>query len=215
MKTALLLLATLIALPAIATDRTRLLTLDFGTQTLEIAGMTPGATVYVYGLARESHAWTANIVPRQMRLTDNDLDGAVVWNFEKNVPLRSVWFAVELGSGKRGASAPAAYPAHAIDLTSTYVSRNSSGAVEQVSFSGSLIECVVVRPSNGNVWGASVAADGSGNRSTEKGKVAFLMSDLAGRHGTTAPAPAVLDAGDVLFVLNSFNSEYGVTEGGI
>lgn len=215
MKNILLLLMTLLTVPALATDKPKQLSISFGAQTLEIAGVTPGATVFIYGLARESHAWVANIVPRETRLTDDDHNGAIAWNFEKNVPLRSVWFAVELGSGKYAAAAPNKYPARAIDLTSTHVARNSSGAIEEVSFSGSLVDCVVVRPANGNIWGATVAAHSSGDRSTAKRRVTFLISDLQGRQGTSAPAPSALDPNDVLFVLNSFQGEYGVAMGGL
>jgi hypothetical protein len=200
---------------AFATDRTRLLTLEFQPNALKIAGVTPGATVFIYGLAREAGAWTTNVVSRETRLNDGDQDGAIHWNFEKPLPWRSIWLAVELGSGKYGAGAPAGYPARRLDLTGSHLGRDKSGAVEQVSFTGTMIECLVIRPGDGNVWGGTIMAGSSDDRSTEQGTVTFLTQGLQPHHGTTIDAPAALEPADVVLVLNSFSAEYGVAQGGI
>jgi hypothetical protein len=211
----LLLFVHLSAFAAFATDRTRSLTLEFQPHALKIAGVTPGATVFVYGLARETGAWTTNVVSRETRLTDADEDGAIDWIFEKPLPWRSIWVVVELSSGKYVAGAPAGYPAHRLDLTGAHLGRGKTGLVEQVSFPGTMIGCVVIRPSDGNVWGGTVIAGSSGDLSLEHGTVIFRTAGLQPHHGTTIDAPAELDPADVVFVLNSFHAEYGVAQGGL
>jgi hypothetical protein len=214
MRRVLEVLLFVLTLPCAIGAQADTITFQFGAQTVEINGVTPRATVYIYGLAREPKGWTTSIVPRETKLRDDDGDGRIIWDLERPFPWRSVWFAVELESGNYGAAAPKEYTTRRIDLTSTHLKKDAAGEVQQLALGGSMIEFIVVRPKSGEVWGATVASRGSQDEGTEVGKVALSVLKLQPRDASSGPAPKSLKKDDVIFALNSFKAEYGVARVG-
>lgn len=215
MKAAFLMLLAILTLPvALRAQAASALAIVFQPQSLEVTGVTPRATVYIYGLAREPKGWTTNIVPRETRLRDEDGDGRIVYDLRQPFPWRSVWLAVELDSGSYVAAAPAEYQTHRIDLTSTHLKKDAAGDVLQLAFDGSTIEFIVVRPKTGDVWGATVLSRGADDEGAEVGKVTLSVLKLQPRDGSSGPAPKGLKKDDVIFVVNSFRAEYGAARVG-
>jgi hypothetical protein len=199
---------------AYAAESAKPLTITFGPSSVEIGGLTPKATAYVYGLAREPKGWTTSIVAREARLRDDDGDGRVSYQIAGVFPWRSVWLAVELEGGNYGTGAPPAYRVERTALTSTHLKKDATGEVLQLSFDGSLVECIVVRPKGSDVWGATIMSRGALDEGTEVGKVTLSALKLQPRSGTIAAAPKSLKKDDVIFVLNSFRGAYGVARVG-
>lgn len=200
--------------PRLAGQPAKPLTITFGSSSVAVAGVTPKATVYIYGLAREPKGWSTSVVAREVRLRDDDGDGSVVYEIAGTFPWRSVWLAAELEGGAYAAAAPPAYRAQRVGLTSTQLKKDAAGEVLQLTFDGSLVECIVVRPKTGEVWGVTLVSRGPEDEGTEVGKVTLSVLKLQGRSGTTAPAPKSLKKDDLVFVLDSFRAVYGVARVG-
>lgn len=199
---------------AFAAESAKPLTITFGSSSVEIGGLTPKATAYLYGLAREPQGWTTSVVAREVRLRDDDGDGRVSYEIAGAFPWRSVWLAVELDGGNYGAAAPSSYRTERVDLTSRHLKKDASGEVLQLAFDGTIIECIVVRPKSSDIWGATIVSRGTLDEGTEVGKVTLSALKLQPRSGTAASAPKSLKKDDVIFVLNSFRGTYGVARVG-
>lgn len=215
MKCALALLFVLIAPAVFAAGDAVPLSMVFGAESIEIAGVTPKANVYVYSLAREPKERTTHVVPRFTRLADDDGDGRVRWDLDVPLPWRSIWLAVDLSNGNYAVAAPPAYTrAHRVDLTSEHLKKDAAGEVQQMVFGGSMVEMIVVRPRTEMVWAATVTLRGTEDEATEPGRVALSALNLRPQPPATEPAPKSLKKDDVIFLLNSFKAEYGVARVG-
>lgn len=190
-------------------------TLGFSGSSIEVQGVTPNGTVYLYGLAREPRGFITAVVPHETRLRDEDGDGRVVLELAPPFPWRSIWFAVDLESGNFAAGTPAEYVTAArIDFTSSNLKHDAAGDVEELAFDGGIVELIAVRPKTGEVWGASVLSRGGRDRGTETGKVTLPALDFDRRAGTTDPAPKKLKKGDVIFAMSSFRAKYAAARVG-
>lgn len=69
-------------------------------------GITPKGQAVWFSVAREISRRSIDVVPRHAVTADEDADGAVRLELGQEVPLRSVWFAVDLATGETAVAAP-------------------------------------------------------------------------------------------------------------
>src|SRR5215213_2362315 len=133
------------ALGALAAEPSPPLTVAFGSNSIVVTGIEPGATIYLYSLAREPKGYYTSILPREKMLSDENRDGRVEWDLQAPLPWRSIWFVVDMASGKYVAAVPPQYhQARRIALTADHLKRDGAGEIVQFGFPGSVVECVVV-----------------------------------------------------------------------
>ena len=143
--------------------------------------------------------------------------GRVDYPLGRSVPTRSIWLAVDLTSGLAATATPAGYAARAVELDRRHLKKDVNGDVAKLSYEGMVVDFVVVRPGDG-VWGAPVglhaqkdeSADGSNPGAADQHRPVISVVHLEPRAGTTAPPPAKLKNGDVVFIMNSYTSEYSL-----
>jgi len=188
--------------------------LVFSANTVTVTNVTPGADVYLYSVSREAMGYYNNIVTREEVLHDTVKAGHVDYALKTPLAKRSIWFAVDLSSGLAVAGAPPGYPARQVTLDEHQLKKNAGGEVQQLSFDGTLVDIVVVRPGEG-MWGGPVGLHAKNDENGKNGggnDRAPLISaaNLESRGGTKAPAPPKLKNGDVVFMMNSWGAQYGV-----
>ena len=95
----------LFAVPVAAADPPAL---SFELEAVVARGISPRGQAVWFSVAREISRQSINVVPRYEIVTDEDGDGAVRLELGKEVPLRSIWFAVDLATGETGVATPEA-----------------------------------------------------------------------------------------------------------
>lgn len=172
-----------------------------------VSGVTPSATVYGFSMARENGIGLVNVVPRDVLLQDSG-SGQVEWSLGETIPTRSIWFAADLVSGAYATGAPADYGiANVLTLTDRHLIK-TGGVVTQLGADGNLVEFIVVRPGTG-VWRTGVSDGGDLDEDSQPNSVAISVANLQPVAGTVNPAPSQLQAGDIVFLVNSYAATYG------
>jgi hypothetical protein len=133
------------------------LELALGEQDLTVTGLTPGASVVIFEVARVPVEFAGRITSSRTLYEDSDGDGVVSESLEEAVPWRSIWAAVDAATGDVALATPQDYPLRVLDAN-----RHDLGAMLDGGKGGGLIlgpgeyyELLVVRPGGGS-WGATV-----------------------------------------------------------
>lgn len=183
----------------------------FGLQSLEIKGITSGKEVFVLSVWREGNPWAITEVTRNhWLLEDDDRDGVVSLDLGRDVPVQSIWGAVDLKSGQGLLAVPDGYRLWEIPLKdlSLDVPKGSLG-IRRTS-----LELVVVRPNVG-YWRHRVR---DGNPNDEDMQFDRGVRVSLERFGPPVdvpprgPAPERFAAGDVVFAIDTRTMEVAAVE---
>lgn len=187
----------LTAVPVIpATAAPPVLTLE--PRAVAASGITPKGRVVWFSIAREISRRAATIVPRIELVADEDGDGNVRFDLGQDVPLRSIWFAVDLETGEAGVTAPedfglqeAEFPARAIPA-----------ALNGLDLERRFLYAVLVRPGAG-AWmlragdGGALDEDGAAD-----GTLRARLASFTGLGPSPLPPPTHVSARDLLLVID-------------
>lgn len=191
----------LAALPAAAQPA-----IGFEENAVVARGLTAGGSVVWFGVARERINWTSHVTEWQDAEALVDKDGWATLNLGREVPVKSVWVAVDMTTGGFAASSPPTYPwaTHAAFPTEGAVF--ASDRVSLLSFRDDRqeLEVLVVRPTVG-AWRATVRHDDPASK--EGTGVVFSYSDLI-PWGKLPSSPGKLVPGDVIVAIDPNRMEY-------
>jgi hypothetical protein len=183
-------------------------TMTIGASSIVVSGITPKASVYAFGIAREKSGYFVNVVPRQITLRDDDGDGSVEWAIGSAIDFRSIWMAVDLSNGQYVAAAPQAYGATRVPLSDQHL-RGAGADVTQLAFPGTFVELLVVRPGTG-AWRSVVGLHGPQDEGNDADKITVSTLRLEPQGDNHEPGPRQLKKDDVVFFVNSSRAEYGI-----
>ncbi|HEV8432694.1 MAG TPA: hypothetical protein VGR95_04720 [Thermoanaerobaculia bacterium] len=184
--------------------------ITFNGSVVQIASVTPKGTVFVYGIAMEPTGWMNAIVRRATYLTDSG-GGAVSWTIDKPVPVRSVWFAVDLTSGMAATAYPDGFSAASLSLGDANLRKGLSGDIEELAMSGYAVDFAVVRPGRG-AWARYVHWDASNELPNERGTPHLKVLDLLPVAGTKDSPPPAMKPGDVVLMTTfAMTTRYAIT----
>ena len=206
---ALLLLAA--GAPASAADpATPVFTFAEGSMT--VSNVSPNANIYLFGVSREPMQFYSQVVRREVTLT-SDGSGVARWSLGPYT-WRSIFLAVDLASGRYACGAPSRYrPIQVPHVGDRDLRRDVHGLITHISFTGEQVDFVVVRPGEG-AWTALVNYRGRNDEGHDEEAITVPTAKLSPLNDTAAPAPASLQGGDVVFMLDSLNREYSVMKVG-
>jgi hypothetical protein len=182
--------------------------MTIGPSSIVIAGLTPKASVYAFGIAREKRGYFIDVMPRQTTLRDDDGDGRVEWTIATGVVTPSIWMAVDLTSGQYIAAVPAEYGATRIALSDQHL-KKFGGDVTKLAFPGTFVEFLVVRPGVG-AWRSVAGLHGPQDEGTDDDRITVSTLRLEPQGDNHEPAPDKLKKDDVVFFVNSFRGQYGI-----
>lgn len=177
--------------------------ISFEQTALTISGLTPGGRAVLFSVAWDSEKGAAQLVRRESVLPDNDGDGQVRKDLGKAVPERSVWFAVDLDSGRYTVALPGRYVLDEV----VFPSRFGADDGGRLDFHRTFIQAVLVRPKVG-AWGARAR---DGQPSDPDGTANRLIQVRLNRMwslGDSPPAPQVLEDGDIFLIVDPDQGEY-------
>lgn len=182
--------------------------MTIGATSIVITGITPRASVFAFGIAREKSGYFTNVMPRQVTLRDDDGDGRVEWTIGTGIVTRSIWMAVDLTNGQYVASAPAEYGATRVALSDRHLKKFGDD-VTKLAFAGTFVEFLVVRPGVG-AWRSVAGLHGPLDEGTDEDEITVSTLRLEPQGDHHAPAPDKLKKDDVVFFVNSSRAEYGI-----
>ncbi len=161
-------------------------------------GVTPKGRVVWFSIARVIERRSATIVPRIALVTEDDGDGKVRFELPDGVPVRSIWFAVDLETGEAGVAAPEELGLQEGQLSSRAVST----ALGRFDLDRRFVYLVLVRPG----VGAWMLRAGDGGASDEDGEpdgtLRAPLARLEGIGGDPLPPPLSLAPRDLLLVID-------------
>ena len=173
------------------------------------SGISPGGQVAWFGVARESEDHAARIVRRETVATDGDRDSAVRLDLGREVPLVSIWVAVDLATGKAAVATPEGFPLRQIALPGAGAVPGGAGP-DRLELDRGYLELLVVRPGIG-VWGATVGDGGvADDDGAADGRVSVALIHLRA-DGTSPAAPQSLGPGDLLVAIDPNEMEVAVS----
>jgi hypothetical protein len=180
--------------------------ITFERNSVKVDGISSHGQVVWFSVAREvAEDDVADVVSRSGVRTDEDGDGKVVWELEGEVPLRSIWVAVDVATGRLAAASPTGYPLRQVGFRGRGLARGGgrSDEVQDVRHSA---EILVVRPGKG-AWRSSVS-DGRGDDEDgiADGRIAAALDHLHPVAGAAEP-PARFEPQDVVVVIDPIKME--------
>lgn len=187
--------------------------ITFDKSSVSVQGISAKGQVVLFSVAREvAEDDVATIVRRSQLLPDDDGDGIVKLDLGRDVPLRSIWVAVDLATGQVASSAPEGYPLRLVSWRGAGLVRGISRA-DQVEDARTFAEVLLVRPGSG-AWQLTVGDGSAGDDDgATDGKLTAALDRMAPVAGTDPP-PKRFDPKDVVVLIDPNRMELTVMQSG-
>jgi hypothetical protein len=199
------------AVPPIETPKELAITLQERSVTVD--GVTAGGQVVWFSMAREvAEDDVATLVRRAEVQRDGDGDGKIVWDLDREVPLRSIWVAVDFSTGRAVAVSPEGYPLRRVTWRGRGLARGNSRSDRVEDFRG-YAEVLLVRPGEG-AWRLTVG-DGSeqDDDGVPDGKLAAALDQMRPLAGAgEAGPPNRFGPKDVVVLIDPNQMELALVE---
>lgn len=161
-------------------------------------GISPKGQAIWFSVAREISRRSTNVVPRQVLTVDEDGDGAVRLELGQEVPLRSIWFAVDLATGETGVATPEGFPLLEMNLPGKAI----PAALNRLDLERRFAYLLLVRPGVG-AWHLRVGDGGASDEDGEPdGTLRAALSSLKPVQEEGPPSPERFSPRDVLLVID-------------
>jgi hypothetical protein len=175
---------------------------SFEERAVVVSGLRPNGQVAWFGVAREVEDDWATLVRREEVAADTDGDGVVRLELDREVPLQSVWVAVDLTNGKVAIAAPDGFALRVAPLPVRGLGRGQGeGSPDYLEIDSTSVEAFVARPGVG-VWGATAGDGGAGDDGPPRDRrVRIDLDRLSGRPGNAA-APQRFQPRDIVVLVD-------------
>jgi len=172
--------------------------ISFEPDAVVASGISPKGQAVWFSVAREISRQSTNIVPRHAIGADEDGDGVVRLELGQEVPLRSIWFAVDLATGETGVAVPEGFPLLEMDLPGEAI----PAALNRLDLQRRFAYLVLVRPGVG-AWQLRVGDGGASDEDGEPdGTLRASLSRLTPVEEGGPTAPERFSPRDVLLVID-------------
>lgn len=167
-------------------------------QAVTASGITPKGRVVWFSVAREISQRAATVVPRILLATDDDGDGKVRLELAKDVPLQSIWFAVDLETGQAAVTAPEGFDLQEAD----FPARAIPAALNGLDLDRRFLYAVLIRPGAG-AWMLRAGDGGASDDDGEPdGTLRARLASFRGIGETPLSPPTRITARDLLLVID-------------
>lgn len=167
-------------------------------------GLTPKGQAVWFSVAREISRRATTVVPRIEIQSDDDGDGVVRLAVEQEVPLRSIWFAVDLATGETAVATPEGFP----KLERELPGRAIPAALNRLDLERRFAYLLLVRPGIG-AWTLRVGDGGESDEDGEPdGTLRAALADLAAVGDGSLPPPERFSPKDILLIIDPDRMEY-------
>ncbi|MFL6290221.1 MAG: hypothetical protein ACJ759_04930 [Thermoanaerobaculia bacterium] len=172
--------------------------ISFEPDAVMVRGISPKGQTVWFSVAREISRRSTNVVPRHAIVTDEDGDGTVRLELGQEVPLRSIWFAVDLATGETAVAVPEGFPLLEMELPG----RAIPAALNRLDLQRRFAYLLLVRPGVG-AWQLRVGDGGASDEDGEPdGTLRAALSSLRPVQEGGPPPPERFSPRDVLLVID-------------
>jgi hypothetical protein len=172
---------------------------------VRIGNVTAGAEVVVLVASVEGQGGVLRHRSGAKTFRDDDGDGVVTFADGRGIPLRSVWVAVDVETGRSAIASPADFPLQSSPLPDSLLDRDVFELQQRNA------EMLLVRPKAG-AWRLRAHEGGNGDGDKHaNGKLRLDAADAIAVSGDTPP-PKRLKKGDVIAVIDPVNLDVMVGE---
>jgi hypothetical protein len=164
-----------------------------------------GASVVLFSCTRTNLPHSIAVRPAAVVLRDDDNDGVIRYVPQGGVPLRSVWIAVDQGSGEEAVGAQPDFPLSVSPIGSGSLKKDVEGEIATLALGIPRLSLLLVRPGKeGGAWmmtafdGQATDHDGKGDGRVELSFAdakAVVGKDTAPKHLRKGDTVAVIDPG--------------------
>ena len=170
----------------------------FEAEAVVARGITSKGQAVWFSVAREISRRSIDVVPLHAIAADDDGDGAVRLELGREVPLRSIWFAVDLATGETAVAVPEGFPLLEMDLPGKAI----PAALDRLDLERRFAYLVLVRPGVG-AWQLRIGDGGASDEDGEPdGTLRATPSRLAPVKEGGPPPPERFSPRDVLLVID-------------
>lgn len=178
--------------------------ISFEPEAVVARGITSKGRAAWFSVAREISRRSINVVPRHGITVDEDGDGAVRLELGQEVPLRSIWFAVDLATGEAAVAAPEGFPLLEMGLPGNAI----PAALNRLELERRFACLVLVRPGVG-AWQLRVGDGGESDEDGEPdGTLRAALSSLTAVEEGGPPPPERFSPRDVLLIIDPERLEF-------
>lgn len=170
-----------------------------------VTGVTPKQRAALFVVAQLVEGFGITTSRRTEVLEDTDGDGTVSFKPSGGVPVRSVWFAIDLAKGTSVEGQSAEFLAGERALPA------GAPSAEHSSLPFVVGEVLVAR-SNVGVWDAHIVDGHGGDKDGKSDGVVDLALDSLRTSGSGPARPSQLQAGDTIVAVDPLTLEYVVTQ---
>jgi hypothetical protein len=185
--------------------------ITFAPQAVVASGVTPGGKVVWFSVAREISERTATIVRRPRLAEDDDKDGSVRFELDRDVPFQSIWVAVDLMTGAAAIAVPEGYPLRLIDLPGRNLG-HGGGKPDWVEDTRGYVDILIVRPGEGAWWGTVGDGGEADDDGAYDGRLVASLARLNGVGASPPGAPQHFNPHDVVVVIDPNRMEVGLRQ---
>ena len=185
------------------------LELAFDDSSLFIKGMTPGGDLALLSVAREPREWVMSVVMREDLLSDDDSDGAVRYEIEKEVPVQSIWAVVDVATGEVAAGSPDGFVPETLELPPGRLLLGPGNASSRLASGHGRIHALWVRPGEG-AWTITAGDGGPMDADGKSDHQVLVALDQSLGLATEEAAPVGVFPRDVLIVIDPDDMSLGV-----
>ncbi len=178
-------------------------------RTVVASGVTPGGSVAVFGVSRGFNGFTGYVL-RHDEVVTAGADGVARLELEL-LPVRSVFAVVDLATGEVGLGTPEHIELRQRAVTPEVIDPGGGGLTERRRWVYALW-ARPLRDGGGGVWGANARDGGAADRDgVEDSVVRAAVSSFVPIGDGESPAPARLEAGDVVVLVDPETLEVAAT----
>ena len=179
---------------------------SFEPEAVVARGITPKGQAVWFSVAREISRRSIDVVPRHAVTADEDGDGAVRLELGQEIPLRSIWFAVDLATGETAVATPEGFPLLEMDLPGDAI----PAALNRLDLERRFAYLLLVRPGMG-AWQLRIGDGGESDEDGEPdGTLRAALSSLAPVQEDGPPPPERFSPRDVLLVVDPERLEFAM-----
>jgi hypothetical protein len=192
-----------------ALPMTAAMTMSIDGNTVTARGLTPGGGAVFFSAAHRPRGYAFAIEHVAEFVTDDDRDGVVTYTASKDIPWKSIWFAVDARTGAYETAAPEGLSDRRNDARRSRVERDTAGEWSRFEHERGWLLLLVIRP-GGEVW-MQPAMRGGTTDVGRRGAVFITPADSFEALTPNARPLRQLTAADVVIGIDMQTVEYFVT----
>jgi hypothetical protein len=177
--------------------------LVFEKTAVTVKGLTPEGQAVLFSISWDTENGVDQLVRGESLLPDSNGDGEVRKDLGKRIPGKSIWFAVDLESGELTVRQP-----HAAWFDkSPFPVWSLPFPLDHLELRRDFVQLVVVRRQVG-AWGGRIRDGFESDADGKRNGMVQVRLDRLWSLGDSPPVPKVLEAGDLLLIVDPTRAQY-------